>query len=135
MMYDVTIIPVLVSALLATAVAYVWFSPLVFGVAWMRACGLSLDERIQKNTMLKMVATAVAFHTIFFFVIAQLLAQEIMSLHGLMLSCVWYVLSIATQQGVIATLERKSLVYLCIIVGYTAIVVFGGIGVIAYWPW
>jgi hypothetical protein len=136
MFEHINIIAVLVSALLSIAVRSIWYSPLLFGNQWMKSLGVSIDaEHMSEAEMIRSVIKGVLNHSVLFTVIA-----EIIALNSPVLVPLWYVtlllvvlMSVSLLNAVIW--EKKSLAYFCIHTGYVAIILFGGVGVIAFWPW
>lgn len=129
-------IAILVSAILAIAIGSVWYSPLLFGNHWMRAAGLTEgDLESAKDTMLKSFAGAVVVNIILLYIIAQFVALS--QLAGVSLKMIGSLLTAflaAVMAGAIIW-EQRPLSYLLINVGYSAVVLFGGMAVIWYWPW
>ncbi len=136
MFSDVSILPILVSAILAGAVGSIWYSPLLFGTHWMRSVGLKIEHgEVSEREMIKGTIRGVFVHIILFFIITQFISTDPENIAKL------------TQVGVLITSlvlvfllnaiiwEKRPINYLFINLGYNAIVIFGGIAVIAFWPW
>lgn len=136
MLENIPEVPILVSSLLAIAIGSIWYSPIVFGKYWMRAIGFSEDDLdISEKHMAKLLSFGFFAHIILFFALAKFVAratafeEPIWPVAGLL------VLLLGAAMAVSVIWERRPLSYLCINIGYSAIVVFGGMSVIAYWPW
>ena len=62
-MYEVSIVPILVAGIIATAIGFVWYHPKVFGNAWMRLAGItpeSVERGKKKMPVVVLVATLAA---------------------------------------------------------------------------
>jgi len=136
MFESVNEVAVLVTTILASAVGSIWYSPLLFGETWMRAIGLTdADMEASKVKMPKMFVLSFIGNLMLLFMIAQFAAFATMA--GL---SVWYmslciVVLIGAVMSAAVIWEQKSGAYFLINVGYMAVVVFGGMAVISYWPW
>jgi len=129
-------VSVLVTTILAIAVGSIWYSPLLFGNMWMEAAGL-------KNTDLEMSGKVVvrslfgAFIANFLFILAIAQFVGIADASGISVwsvSSLLLLLLVASLSSAVIW-EKRSFMYLVIHGGYSAFVIFGGIAVIAYWPW
>jgi hypothetical protein len=127
---------VLVSGVLSVAVGSIWYSPLLFGKPWMRGAGLSLaDENMSTKETMILTVKAVIIQSFFYFIVAQFVflgqAEAIpLATVGAFLAA----LLVSYMMGIVVW-EKKSLTYLLVHAGYGILVLFGGIGVIAFWPW
>jgi hypothetical protein len=129
-------VSVLVTAILAIAVGSIWYSPLLFGNIWMEAAGLkSTDLEMSGRTVVRSLMSAFIANLIFILAIAQFV--DIAKASG---ASVWNIgfllllLLVASLSSAVIW-EKRSFMYLVIHGGYSAFVIFGGIAVIAYWPW
>jgi hypothetical protein len=138
MITPVNEIAILVSAILALAIASIWYSPLLFRNYWMRVIGLTEDDlEDSKKRMPMMVALALVANVVIFYVVAQFVAFQGTSLSissfvtlGAALSILYGAL---ISNAVIW--EGRTLAYLLIHLGYAVVTLFIGLVVIAYWPW
>jgi protein-S-isoprenylcysteine O-methyltransferase Ste14 len=129
-------VSVLVAALLAIAIGSIWYSPLLFGKHWMRATNLTeADLEFPKGKLIKLLASAFITNIVLLFVIAQFvaLAQSVHEPLRLIGSLITVLLGAAI--GSVVIWEQKPFSYFLIHLGYAAVVVFGGMSVIWYWPW
>jgi hypothetical protein len=126
---------VVVASLLAVAIGSIWYSPLVFGAAWMRANGLHTEDDAKKRAAVIQVIEGICAQIVFFFVIAALVPLTTKGFIAMSTLGTLLVLLIASHMLALAILEKKPLSYILINIGYTAISVFGGLAVITYWPW
>ncbi len=129
-------VSVLVSALLAVAVGNIWYSPIVFGNIWARALGrLSNENSLSEKDIFALVSKSVVVQALFFFVLAQVLTMVEKLQFGVFEVGTLVVLLIAIQMMSVNVWEQKPISYFCIHVGYIMTITFGGLAVIAYWPW
>lgn len=129
-------IAILVSAILAVALGSIWYSPLLFGVEWMRAMGLTPDnDPFKDGQTLGATAIRIAVYVFFFLVLSQVIEIgkeyniSILVL-GLLSACM---VLIALVQNVVW--EKKPVTHFLITGGYTLSVLWGGMGIILFWPW
>lgn len=136
MLEGINIVALIVTAILMLAVGSIWYSPLLFGHHWMRATGLTeMDLEASKNKITMQLLFAFIANLFLLFVIAKLasVAQEQDISIRLMASLLTLLLAAALANVVIW--EQKNVSYLLINIGYAAVVIFGGLAVIWYWPW
>ena len=136
MFYGINEVAVIVSAILAIAVGSVWYSPLLFGQPWMKAVGFTEDDmeaskkKMPKLFVLGAVANIVVLYALAWFVlVAESINMSVLEMG------IWITVLLAAVAAGGAVWEQKPLSYLVINVVYTAVVVIGGMHVIAYWPW
>jgi hypothetical protein len=129
-------IAILVTAILAVAVGSVWYSPLCFGEAWMRAAGLKPDDlALPKERLLFLIVAGISANVSlltvlgWFIVKAQSIQLSEFSVAGFL---VVFIVSLMVS---IVLWEKRPITYILIHTGYASIVIFGGITVLAYWPW
>lgn len=129
-------IAILVTSLLAVAVGYVWYSPIVFGQTWLRSIGKSPeDEMLSQKEVFFSVLAGVVTHALFLSVLT-LAYEKISDVEvGFALFCASVSALIAIQLAVITLREKKPCMYFFIHLGYVVLVTFGGLAVITYWPW
>ncbi len=135
MFTDVTLLPILVSAILAVAVGSIWYSPLLFGSVWLKSIGISMENADEEREMIIRAIQGVLAQTIFFFVLSQFILNSqggTMSLTKMGVLLTAFIIASMINTFI---LEKKSIAYLLINAGYSTIIIFGGIGVIAFWPW
>ncbi len=127
---------ILVSAILAIAIASIWYSPVLFGGVWLKSIGRSMrEEELPKTEMIGSTIKAVLAHIVFFIIVTYFIEvgegamQRLVTTGGFITALIFiYTVNLAIW-------ERRPYTYVLIHTGYIAAVVFGGIGVIAYWPW
>ena len=135
MFEQVNELAVLVSAILAVAVGSIWYSPLLFGPLWMKTIGQEIEAELSKREMILASIKSIIAQAIFFFVVTQFIqisttaSISLATVGGLLLAF----LSVSTLS--LAIWEKRPISYVFVHAGYNAIVIFGGIGIIAYWPW
>jgi hypothetical protein len=127
---------ILVAAILAVAVGYIWYSPILFGQPWMKSIGLVLPEGgPSKREMLSLTIRAVIVQILFFMFISQFVVLALSGAIPLLRAGALVTLLVVVFLIYASIWERRSLSYVLIHAGYTALTVFGGMGIIAYWPW
>lgn len=136
MFENINELSVLVAAIVAAAVGSIWYSPLLFGALWMKSIGFTLEEgEMPKKEMMIATAKGVLAQVIFFFIIAEYIAVS--AGKGIPLTTLGVTLVILAgvylMQSVIW--ERRPLTYFFVQMGYVCLSLFGGITIIAYWPW
>ncbi len=136
MFENINEVAILVSSILAIAIGSVWYSPLLFGTKWMHAAGLTdSDLQISRAQLLKLVASAIVANLVLFYALAQLIAR--FDLEGETMWGTGVLLTIFLGGFIITSViwEKRPISYVLIHIGYAAVVIFGGMAVIAYWPW
>lgn len=134
MFTDINILAVIVVAILAVAIGNIWYSPLLFGIAWVRALGKSEHEfSFTRAELVIIVFRTLIINTLFFGVISWLLTHDSLNSPATIASVL--LATTVTYSANVAIWEKRSLLYVFIHVGYAAIILFGGAYVIAYWPW
>jgi len=136
MFENVNEVAVLVSAILAMAMGSIWYSPLLFGIHWMRATGLTPEDlESSKTKMPKLIILAFVGNLVTLYVLAQFVAfSKAASIPLANIAFLLTVLLGAVMAGAVIW-EQKRYSYFLINVGYAAVVVFGGMAIIWHWPW
>ena len=134
MFLGINILAVCVVALLAVAIGSVWYSPLLFGKIWVRSLGIAnADVDFSKKEMVGVTARAVLIQ-IFFFSIVRWMSISL-TYSSLCLFILAVLGMIVFHLGLIALWEKRPLSYVFVHAGYTALILFGGLTVMIYWPW
>lgn len=136
MSVEINEIAVLVGALLAIAVGSMWYSPLLFGPLWMRSRGKSFrEEDDSKYAMLVVAIKGILVQVVSFFIITYFISMS--TELGVSLLKIGLLLTafLGVQMMSLIVWEGRPLSYVFVHLGYSTIVLFGGIGIIAYWPW
>jgi len=129
-------VAILVSAILAIAIASIWYSPILFGPAWLRSIGRTIqEEELSKTEMIRVTIKAVVAHIVFFVIITYFMQIGKVAMQPLVTTGILLLALVLAHTVSLAIWERRPLTYVLVHTGYTAIIIFGGIGVIAYWPW
>ncbi|MFZ2253046.1 MAG: DUF1761 domain-containing protein [Minisyncoccia bacterium] len=136
MFENINELSVLVAAVVAAAVGSIWYSPLLFGTVWMKSIGFTMEEgEMPKREMMIASAKGVLAQIVFFFIIAGYISL----CEGKDISLVTLGVSLTVLSGVFmiqsVIWERRPLAYFLVQIGYVALALFGGIAIIAYWPW
>ncbi len=128
-------VAILVAAILAVSVESIWYSPLVFGSVWKKSAGLTqYTEDVSTLHILRITAQSVVMYTLFFICAMQvlhILGDAVTFLQGVGLLCVLIVTSLI----LVACREFRSWMYVAVHTGFIVTTLFGGLGVIVYWPW
>lgn len=136
MFENINEISVLVAAILAAAVGSIWYSPLLFGPLWMKSIGITFaDYAVPKKLMVQTIIKGVMLQALFFFVLAQFIAIGRNSALSLITVGTLLAMLILTQYMSPVIWEKKPISYFLIHAGYAVIIICGGMGIIAYWPW
>lgn len=127
---------ILVAAILAVAVGSIWYSPLLFGPLWMRSIGDTRSEgEIPKREILLSAVQGVLVHGALFVVLAYFLSFVYAGSVTFVKLCVLLTVLLSIHTVGTALGEKRSLAYILIKLGHTAIVIFGGLSIITFWPW
>jgi len=127
---------VLVTAVLALAVGSVWYSPVVFGRAWMRAARLTEEdlalskERLASTLVSAFLVNLIVLSTLGYF--SRILADGPLTPSAM---SAWFFVVAVGVLAVNAIWEQRPVSYIFIHAGYVAIVLLGGMQVITLWPW
>jgi hypothetical protein len=126
---------VLVAALLAVAVGHVWYSELFFGKAWSREHARLDGGMLTTREVVWAVTKSIGAQCLFFYVLALLFNH--ITETGLTIKEVGAGVAalVAVQMVSVAVWERRSVMYMLGNIGYVVAVTYGGLAVIAYWPW
>lgn len=136
MLENVNEVAVLVSALLSLALGSIWYSPLVFGDAWMRSAGIDIRElHGTTNAMIVRVVVGFLVNACMLFVLAHLITFGEVA-HMARTTLALYVgILIAGSLAFTVVWEKRPYTYYAIHMGYYALMIGVGIVVISYWPW
>jgi len=129
-------VSIVVVALLSVALFHIWYSPLFFGPFWTRALLRIPDELdFSQKEMVRLTVVSILLNIFFFTIVAQWMAQSNHEVRTIYLACISVCgLMLASMTG-IALWERRPLSYVLVHMGYIALVLSLGVGVIMYWPW
>jgi hypothetical protein len=72
---EINFYAILVAALAPLVVGFIWYSPLLFGKAWMKETNLT-DEELKKGSMLKIFGLTFLFSVMFAMVIQMLCVHQ-----------------------------------------------------------
>ena len=119
---DVNIWAVAVSALSAFLIGGLWYSPALFGKAWMKESGLN-DEDIENSNMAKIFGLAFIFILVMGYSLAMFLNDPSIDMHmgafyGFLAGFTWIALALAVN----SLYERKSWKYMVINGAYWTVV-------------
>ncbi len=119
---------VLVAALASFIIGGLWYSPKVFGKAWMRENGFK-EEDMQQSDMTKIFGGSFILNLIIAFNLAAFLGDKQDLVWGITAGALAGIGWVAAAFGVVYLFERKSMKLFLINAGYQAFVfmVMGGI--------
>ncbi len=128
---------ILVSAILAVAIGTIWYSPLLFGAFRNKPQEINsvVEDEPSNRAVIQNTAVNVFVQILFFIVIGYFISLSFEFEIPLRKIGVLLALLIGAQTLVVTVRERQSLRHFLIYFGYSTLVVFGGLGVISYWPW
>lgn len=134
-MFDISLVPVTISTILAMVIGAVWYSPKVFGVAWMKETKIS-PESGDTDAMWRMVLAAAIQNFVTIYILAHfLLLADAYTGTSELVAGVWMsILVSATHLGAIIW-EKKSLTYFSINTGYIVVVILISTLILTRWPW
>jgi hypothetical protein len=136
MFEGIDLVPIIVSALLMLAVGSIWYSPLLFGRHWMRATGLTeTDLEGAKDTIWRQLLMAFITNVVLLGIIAQFVTMAQSLDQSIRYIATVLTIFLASVMANVVIWEQKKISYLLINIGYAAVVIFGGLTVIWYWPW
>ncbi len=136
MIENINFVAVIVSAIFASAIGSIWYSPLLFGAVWMKSIGLTLEKgELSKKEMMIATWKGVCIHIALFFIIAlylDIVKSTNYSIIKIIVSLI-VLLSVGSIQSVVW--ERRPFTYFLIQSGYIALIVMSGVVIISLWPW
>jgi hypothetical protein len=136
MFESVNVLAVIVTALLATAVGSMWYSPFMFGTIWMRAIGRTETGLVPtQKEMIVAVAKGFLTYLVFFFSIAQFIAMGVIGIIPVLTFAGLLLLLVATHIANVVIWEGRPPSYFLVNLGYSAVTIFGGVSIITFWPW
>lgn len=118
---SINYLAVFVAALSTFLIGGLWYSPILFGNAWMKANGFS-EEEAQNTNMAKVFGFSFLFSLLMAFNLAMFLAEEGTTttwgaMAGFLAGFGWVALGI----GIIALFEKRSWTYILINGGYMTV--------------
>lgn len=129
-------VAILVSAILAVAISSVWYAPVLFSLVWRHIGGIvPIQDTVPTPLLVRNLCVRILIQCVFFYILSVMLYRIqglTVTLHEFSISIV---LLIGLQLFSSVALEKKSLSYAFITMGYVAVITWGGLAVITYWPW
>ena len=136
MLGSVSEVAVLVSAILAVAVGSIWYSPVLFGKQLSKSTRHVFDDtEVPQSVFIKRIGAVIFAYVVFLTLVAQFIPSHVSDVLSLIRDSVLLFGLLVAFFFTLVILEKRSVVYFLIHVGYVAIVFFGGLVVIAKWPW
>tara|TARA_B100000745_G_scaffold299556_1_gene250652 strand:+ start:113 stop:523 length:411 start_codon:yes stop_codon:yes gene_type:complete len=118
------------------ALATVWYSPMLFGKAWMRETGVTdeMVEKMQPHMWKHMLLTFVSYAGMLVFLALLVVYAPILGF------VVWkaaaaVALFVALTAVAPTLFEGRSLTYYAIRVGFYVVFIVSGTLMLQYWPW
>lgn len=135
-MFDISLVPVCVSTIVAMGVGAVWYSPAVFGAVWMKEAGITESDTASRDALWRMVLASAIQNFVIVYILAHLLllADAYVGTSELVLG-VWVVILVAATQLGSVIWENKSLTYFSINAGYLSAVLLLATLIMTEWPW
>ncbi len=129
-------ISVFVAALLSLAVGSIWYSPIMFGPYWLHEQKLTeKDATLSRRSLIKLLGFLFIAHLLFLHVLTKFIGFSTKSGSTVFEFAGLLVVLLGAAMAILTVWERRSFRYFLMNLGYTALVIFGGMTVIAYWPW
>ncbi len=129
-------IATVVTAMLAMAVGSIWYSPLLFGMQWMKSAGISeVNVSQERKKVPLLILTGVVVHAIFFYILSGIIGIGLNQGYAFFPLILLLIALCATLMVSMTVWENRPFMYFCVHVGYMAVIIFGGSAVIHYWPW
>ncbi len=119
-MNSINWLAVIVAALSSFFLGSLWYSKILFGNAWMKACGFS-EEELQDANMGKIFGTAFVLMLFAAFNLAMFIGPEADTAFGATAGFFAGIGWVATMIGVHYLFERKTLAHFLINAGYSTI--------------
>ncbi len=123
---------VLVAALTSFVIGGLWYSPFLFGKAWMAENGFK-DEDMQQANMVKIFGGAFILNLIIAFNLAAFLGDKQDLAWGMTAGALAGIGWVAAAFGVVYLFERKSVKLFLINAGYQAVVFILMGGILGIW--
>lgn len=136
-MFDsVNVIAIIGTAFFMMASATVWFSPMLFGKAWLRTLRATEEEiEATRENITKYLMTNFVLYGAALFVLAQV-AQIVTALkHDVLTVSLYGAVLIVSIIGSMVLWEGKGKINFFINAGFYAYFVVVGMFMISYWPW
>lgn len=136
MLYGINELSIIVTSLLAVAIGSIWYSPVLFLKPWLRSTGQDMSDMDMPSRTLVILAVCNFFLNLGMFTLLAISVRvaENASMQLIVL-CSFYTAFAAAVVVTGALWEKRGLRFMLITIGYLAVLIFGGLHVIAYWPW
>ncbi len=134
-MFDVSLIPVLVSTILAVFIGMVWYSDRFFGRVWRREARIDPHALDVDGTAKLLLASVFQNFVIIFILSHFLVLANAYPNAGPLFGAVWASILVATAHLSSVIWEQRSLPYYAITTGYLVTVILSSAAVLTLWPW
>ena len=136
MLGNISEISILVSAILAVAVGSIWYSPFLFGRFISKTTPHIFDDTEEsERSFLKNIVFSVCAQILFLVFVSQFVIESGSETASLMHTGAFLLGLLVAHMLSMVILEKKSMVYFLVHAGYTSIILFGGLMILAKWPW
>ena len=129
---DINYLAVAVAAVSSFGIGALWYSPALFGKAWMRENGLS-EEKIRNSNMALIFGVSFLLSVIISFNLAAFLGKDAGLAWGLTAGGLAGIGWVAASLGILYLFERKSFRLFLINAGYQAVTYVVAGGIIGAW--
>jgi uncharacterized protein DUF1761 len=135
----IRIVPVVVAALASMVIGFLWYSPLLFALSWMRAMGYDPDDKAKLGEMQKSAGPMYAGSFLASLVTAFVLAKIIeittvnAALYGMKVGFAMWVGFVTTVQFTAFLFERKPFRLYAINTGYQLVCYLAMGAILAVW--
>ncbi len=129
---DINYLAVAVAAVSSFGIGALWYSPALFGKAWMRENGLS-EEKIRSSNMALIFGVSFLLSVIISFNLAAFLGKDAGLAWGLTAGGLAGIGWVAASLGILYLFERKSFRLFLINAGYQAVTYVVAGGIIGAW--
>lgn len=126
----------LVATIVAIAVGNVWYSPLVFG-KWGSVSNIvpRTDGVISKPSTLRTFILVALCNFGILYMLAHAVVWTTLLGISIVECALWLTLLVGSGIVLSSVFEKRTFVYALVNIGYAAVIIVGGMHVIAYWPW
>lgn len=129
---DINYLAVAAAAVASFVIGGLWYSPVLFGKAWMQENGLS-EEKIRSSNMAVIFGVSFVLSVIISFNLAAFLGKDAGLVWGLTAGGLAGIGWVAASLGILYLFERKSFRLFMINAGYQAVTYVVAGGIIGAW--
>ncbi len=136
-MADINFFAIATAAVVSLAVATIWYSPLLFGTAWMHGASLRQDDRDAEvgTVWVRLFAGFVVQFSALLLTTSLLALSSIARVESPIVALSKIAVLVALVSASLVIWERRPLSYFLIHGAYLLMAMVGGGAIIMYWPW